>query len=155
MDEDLLDWAMQIAAAEEAARIRVEVKPEIEVTPALAPRTIIGRRTDFNIPETIIDEKGRGCLKELLVKSNRGDYKLTLVADGMTLYNYAYSWFEDVSQQLEEIDAFQTDEGDYILHISDVKFLESIKVSLEPVLATLPAEAFTINEVYWKIEIAK
>jgi len=151
-EKELLDWALQLAIAEEAARAKVEVKP-VEVKPALppTPKTKIKSMTDVKIPAVLLDEKGAGCLKELLIKSSRKDYRLRMYGDDQQLYDNTFDWFQNISQQTEEISAFTSEDGFYILHISDIKFAKNLKLELEP----LTTETFKIEQAFYKLDIAE
>jgi len=147
--ERLLDWAMAIVAAEEAARAAAKVAP----APAPTFRTVTGKRTDIPLPTTIIDEKGSGQLKELLIKSDFKDWRLAVYADGQQLYDNSYDWFMGISQELEEIDAFQAEDGTYILHLSDIKFAKSLKVVAESLTVVSIQERPKLKEIFYKLEI--
>jgi len=154
-EEQMLNWAMQIVAAEEMARAKIVIKPEVKIAPTPPLRTITKSEKDFPIPATIIDEKGCGQLKELLIKSDFSGWRLAVFADGQQLYNNTYEWFTEISQELEEVDAFQAEDGTYVLHLSDIKFAEGIKVTAEPFIHILAAEKPKLKEIFWKLELVK
>ena len=151
-EEQMLNWAMQIAAAEEMARAKIVVKPEVKVAPT-PPKTIVKKETDFKIPDTLIDMRGIGCLKELLIKSAFKEYRLYLYADGQQLYADTWDGFSELSQEIDEIAAFQTEDGVYVLHLYDIKFSESIKVVIEPVIYIM-GEPPTISQIFYKLDVA-
>jgi len=156
--EDLLNFALAVAMAEENARLMAEAlaqKVRVEVAPTPPLRTITRSEKDFPIPATIIDEKGSGQLKELLIKSDFKDWRLAVFVDGQQIYNNSYDWFMKISQELEEIAAFQAEDGTYILHLSDIKFTESIKITAEPFIHILAVEKPKLKEIFWKLELAK
>lgn len=156
-EKDLLNFAMMIAASEESARLVAEAlveKVRVEVAPTPSYRTVIGKEADFTIPAAIIDEKGSGQLKELLIKSDFKEWRLIVFVDSQQLYDNSYDWFMKISQELEEVDAFQTEDGTYILRLSDIKFAESIKVKAEPLIQTL-TEKLKLKEIFWRLELAK
>ena len=148
---DLLNWAMMIAAAEETARVKVEVAA---VERERRVRTEIRTLTDVAIPDTIIDENGAGCLKELLIRSDHKNYRLRAYIDDMQLYDGSFSWFEDISQNIDEIAAFQNEHGEYILHITDLKFSKNIKIQAEPAITILTEkEKPKLKQVFYKIDV--
>jgi len=102
---------------------------------------------NVEIPETIIELEGRGHLKELLVRSPRDDFRIRVVLDGRVLYSNTYSWFREVSHVVKEFSAVE-ENGMYVLHISDLKFLNSLRVSIEP---ESPGR-FILSEVYYKLD---
>jgi len=155
VSDRLLDWAIAIAAAEEMARAKVVVRPEVKIAPAPAVRTVVGREVDFPIPGTIIDERGSGCLRELLIRSGFREWRLAVFADGQQLYNDEYGWFEGVGAHVGEVAAFQAGDGSYVLHLSDIRFAESLRVAAAPSsVATLGAGRPRLSLVYWKLELA-
>jgi len=144
----LLDMASRIVAAEELARAKIVVRPEVKVTPSPAMKTVVVKRKDFKVPDTLIDVHGSGCLKELLVKSSFKEYVLRLYADGSQLYADGWDDFNEMSQEVDEISAFRTEEGEYVLHLCDVKFTESMKVVMEPV-----GGPRTVSLMFYKLDI--
>jgi len=146
-EEQMLNWAMQVVVAEEMARAKVTVKPEVRVAQTRY-RTVVGRKIGVTIPAVIVDEKGSGQLKELLIESVSKDWRLSVYVDGQQLYSDAYDWFASVSQELDEIAAFQTDDGTYVLHLSDISFSESITVTVDST-----AGKPVLKEVFWKLDI--
>lgn len=144
MREKILDWAMLIVAAEEAARLAAKPAERLEVKPA---STRIKRLRMVSIPATLIDESGTGVLRELLLKSKTKDYTLTVRVDGSEAYKNSWSWFKDISQEFEGVDAFEED-GVYVLHLSGLSFRESLKVTVKPTTTT----PTILEEVLWKID---
>ena len=154
---DLLDWAVQLAIAEENARLAAEqlargVQVKVVQTPAPAYTTRVEKKKDVEIPVTLIDETGQGKLKELIIKSSFNGYRLIVSVDGRVLYSDDYEWFQDISQEVDEIAAFESN-GTYVLHLSDIAFSNRIRVRVEPTLMTLTVR--TLDEVFWKLEIAE
>jgi hypothetical protein len=103
---------------------------------------------NVKIPDTLIDEVGSGCLKELVIKSSSKDYILRVYVGGSELYHNNYTWFQDMSQKVEEIDAFE-ENGTYILRLSDINFAKNLKIIAEPSTTTLQK----IDELFCKINI--
>ena len=152
-ERDMLNWAMQIVAAEELARARIVVEPKVEVTPTTPVRTVASRKVDFKIPGTIIDINGAGCLRELVMKSTFKDYRLHLYVDGQVVYANTWDEFNELSQEIEDIAAFQSVDGLYVLHLADVKFTENIKAIVEPARATTDRK--TINYIFYKVDVTQ
>jgi len=140
---------MMIAAAEESARAKVKV--EATVKPA-APKTIVRALTGVALPSTILEEKGAGHLKELVIKNTDENYRLRIYVDGTQLYDGSYSWFKNLSQITEEIAAFQDENGDHILHITDIKWTKNIKIEAEPLITTLTQKQ-KLKQLFYKVEI--
>ena len=152
MRDRLLDWAMMIAAAEEAARMtQIQIAGPI-VVQALGRKytTKTGRDTDVTLPAKLLDEAGAGALKELVIWSSTDQYVLRVIADGKIIYSAQYSWFVTVSQEVREIAAFQAQDGRYVLHLSDIKFSKGIRVEAAPA----GSSSVTLDEVFWKVELS-
>ena len=149
LSEDvLLKLAVGIVAAEETAREiskrlagRVAVQVE-RAKPVSRVKTIEG----FKVPGTLIDEEGAGTLKELLIKSDSPNYTLYLFIDGNPVYNHSWSWFNENSQEIEEISAFRTEDGIYVLHLYDLKFSRSLLVKVN-------GASQSLNLVFYKLEL--
>lgn len=146
--------ALALIRAEETGRhiaehIRVEVVPEPK------PTTYIDRRSNVVLPINLFDKRGSGSLKELVVKSAEGGYKVIITADGIELYNSDWDWFNSMTQQVKEFAAFQEDDT-YILSITDIRFVRNLKISLRPRgVRTLPMGKLILSEIFLKVEITK
>jgi len=128
-ERDLLNWALTIVAAEENARLMAETiaeKIQVEVTPTPTLTSKIIRKVNINIPDTLIDEVGSGHLKELVIKTSSKNYILRVYVDESELYHNTYTWFQNISQEVEEIDAYE-ENGTYILRLSDINFTKKPK----------------------------
>jgi len=156
-ERDLLNWALTIAAAEENARLTAESiaeKIQVEVTPTPSLTSRVVRKVNVKIPDTLIDEVGSGCLKELVIKTSFKDYILRVYVDNLELYHNTYTWFENISQQVEEIDAFE-DNGIYVLRLSNINFANGIKIAAEPIITALEQQPITskLDEIFCKYDI--
>jgi hypothetical protein len=151
-ERDLLNWALTIVAAEENARLMAETiaeKIQVEVTPTPTLTSKIIRKVNINIPDTLIDEVGSGHLKELVIKTSSKNYILRVYVDESELYHNTYTWFQNISQEVEEIDAYE-ENGTYILRLSDINFTKNLKIIAEPSTTILPLQK--INELFCKID---
>jgi hypothetical protein len=154
-EEKLLDLAFQVVAAEENARLvaeRLAGRVQVEVAPSPPVVSRVVRSVDVKIPATLIDEYGSGCLKEFLVKSTGKNYVLRVYVDGSELYHNSFSWFQDISQEVEEIDAFEED-GVYVLRLGDINFAKHVKIMAEPSVSTQATSR--LEEVFAKVNVAK
>jgi len=131
-EKDLLNWAMMIVAAEEAVRANitpvVEVKPVVQVKPT--PSHVVDWR---NIPiqgeRIVINKQGYGVLKEFLVKAESPNFQVRIVKDDEPLVWGGYQHYAEISQEVEEIEAYETD-GLYVFKALDIEFKESLFVSV-------------------------
>jgi len=146
----LLDWAMMIAAMEEA-RSRVAV--EARVTHPIS-RTVCRVLANVPVPSVIMDVRGAGCLRELLLRSVDRDYVLRVYVDGSVLFDAAFSWFMDVSQIVEGVSAFQGEGGDFILHLTGICWADSFKVEVDHAFPVLSAsKRLTLKQVIYKFDM--
>jgi len=139
---DPLDIALKLLVEEEKARLsqsRTEKKEE-------PVRLESGRMHDASTPVTLIDVSGRGVLRELVVKASSPGFKATVIVDGEVLYSEDYTWFYNVSDTLESIDAFTAD-STYVLRFQGIRFTTGIRVSIDGL-----EPGFTISEAYWVVE---
>jgi hypothetical protein len=116
--------------------------------PTVSVKTTVKTMTDVAIPATLIELNIPGCLKELLIKTADTNYKLTVQVDGETLYDNDFNWFQNISQTVDEISAFQDETGSYILHLADIKWSTNIKVEAQPLTTT-----GTLKQVFYKIDL--
>jgi hypothetical protein len=157
-EEELLRLAGQIVAAEEtghsvarelAKGITVQVTPEVVVKPEKR-KTIVEHRKDIG-PGKIIDRSGPGVLKELMLKASHQYYGLRVEVDGLTAYDMTWSQFSDISQEVSEVSAFQDTDGNYVLHLEDIKFSNSLAVYLISFMTL--GQKLTLSEALWKLEV--
>jgi len=151
-EERVIPAALQTALLYKLLKSTREVAERLErVEAAVAPlKTSVCRLADFWIPDSLIDVTGRGCLKEFLIKSERSDFKVQAAVDGITVFSNPYSWFQEMSQYIEAISAFEKN-GEFIFLITDLKFSKSLKLIVEPIL---PGK-FKLKEVFWILDHTK
>jgi hypothetical protein len=144
---------MKVVAAEENARlvakelakgVQVEVKP----TPPASSKVV--KLKDILLPETLVDERGTGHMKEFVVKSTSKDYVLEVYVDGSKLYYDDFTWFQNMSQVLEEVDAFEED-GVYVLRLSNIHYTNSLEIAAEP--SPTATTTLKLNEVFCKLDV--
>jgi len=139
---DPLDIALKLLVEEEKARLSQSGAEKKEEPVRLES----GRMHDASAPVTLIDVSGRGVLRELVVKASSPGFKATVIVDGEVLYSEDYTWFYNVSDTLESIDAFTAD-STYVLRFQGIRFNTGIRVSLDGL-----EPGFTVGEAYWVIE---
>lgn len=145
-------WELALALIRQRQLARELAKAQVKPQAQPVPYTRVGRLHDVAIPETFIDEHGAGVLKEFMVKSLDKGFVVRVYVDGVELYGDSFDQLSSISQEVEEVAAFQS-EGIYVLHLSDISFSESLKVVVEPV--TLSPTPFRLEEVFWKLELVK
>lgn len=81
-----------------------------------------------------IDIKGSGRMAEFLIVSPNTSFGAAIVVDGGTILSESYASLNALTQTLlcvsafPELDITGTPTGKYIIHLSDVSFLESLLV---------------------------
>lgn len=149
---ELLALAASIVAAEEAARELARVAGAGAQPQQAAEATRVVRLRSVVLPATLVDASGPGRLSELVVVSRAADFSLRVVVDGRILYDDSYSWFESVSQLVEEIDAFSLD-GSYALRLRDIHFSRRLRVEASPVSAAPLSQPVVLDEVLCKLHV--
>ena len=156
---DLLKAALEIAAAEEVARGLAAPPPAPQPPPQPpapeTPSTRVVRLRSVRLPSVLLDERGPGRLHELVVVSPTNAFALRVVADGRTLYDDPYPWFETVGPLLEEVDAFSLD-GSYAVRISGIEFRERLTVEAYPTTVaplTAGSQPAPLSEVFCKLSV--
>lgn len=151
------DIALTLIRARETAKQMAKLIPEppkLEVKPA--KRTLIHteRNISIGVSKNLIDEKGEGELKDILLITDSSSYKVRVMRDGEVLYDEQYSWFRSVSQEVEnigaypEVDSEGAETGNYILNLKNISFRRRMRVYMETpsplVISTLHAEMLVI-----------
>jgi hypothetical protein len=151
---ELLALAASIVAAEEAARELARVAGTGAQPPQqqAAEATRVVRLRSVALPATLVDASGPGRLSELVVVSRTADFSLRVVVDGRILYDDSYSWFESISQLVEEIDAFSLD-GSYALRLRDISFSRRLRVEASPVTVVPLSQPVVLDEVLCKLHV--
>ncbi|MBW2673175.1 MAG: hypothetical protein JRD89_07135 [Deltaproteobacteria bacterium] len=95
---------------------------------------------------TVVDVRGSGALREFLVRGS-AEFTVGLELDGRPVYYDTYGELEDLSQQSDEVAAFRDDDGNYVVHLKDLKFAESLKLTLHG--------TFTASRLFCKYEVSE
>lgn len=139
--------AMAIIQARQAAKeiakpIKIEVLPEVKIKPKI---TLPIERSGIvvNGVETLVDVRGSGTVEEMTITTNSKDYTLHVFDGGDIKYSKPFSWFQDRSQTVGEISAFENT-GVYTLNLHDINFKERIRVFIDGFL--------TVNWFFTKIQ---
>lgn len=153
--EKLMEYAVLLAIAEEAARqVKVTVTTPVEPAPAqptAVRRTIVNKSVDVTIPSTVVDDRGSGKLKEIVFVSDHPYFSVAVSVDGTQLFRESWSWFNSISPVLDEVSAFRDDNGDYVLHLTDISYGSRLTVSVEPAFGLL-TPGTKIKTVVYKLE---
>jgi hypothetical protein len=136
--------AVRLAVAEEAARQAMARGMRVAASPTV---TKVIHLRGVRLPATLVDVQGQGQMSELVIRSGKKEYSLRVIVDGAQLYYEDYSWFESISQVVEEVAAFQEEGGTYILRLADIHFSKGLKVMA---LGT----QVELDEVFCKLNVA-
>jgi hypothetical protein len=139
LSDRLLDWALELAVAEENARLKAQqVKvdiPPLKVKPT--PTHVVDRRNVvLHGEEVIVQTMGYGVLKEFMCKAESEDFQVLVEKDGETVVFGSYSEYADISQDVEEIEAFPERDADgeltgaYVFKVNDVEFAKNLTVKI-------------------------
>lgn len=131
--------AMMIVVAEEVARqkaecVKVEVAP-VKVKPT--PTHVVDRRNVvLRGEEIIVQTVGYGVLQEFMCKAESVDFQVLIEKDGETVVFGSYNEYADISQDVEEIEAFPERDADgeltgaYVFKVNDVEFARNLTVKI-------------------------
>jgi len=70
--------------------------------------------------------RGRGVIHEILLISDKPDYRIRIVADERELINKTFSELQEISIYSNTIDAFE-DSGKYIFQTTNIRFLRNFE----------------------------
>lgn len=148
-----------ITARETAKQVAKElVKPVTVVIQPISPKeTFISSEGNVTVNgfKEVLDKSAEGELKNLLLITNSSSYKIRLIKDGDTLYDAQFSWFQSITQEVENISAFtELDSdgavtGNYVLSLKNIAFLKHIRVLME---VTTP---IIISTLYYELLVNK
>ena len=143
--------AFQLALALIQASIRPvqpAVKPAAPVKPGkiLVPvrKQVKEVIESLRMPCTIVDVKGAGVLKEIVIVTDSSDYYLTVMVDGRIKYDRSWTWFNTYSDYIADISCFDND-GTYILILLNIEYSKSLKIRARGDAAVQMAH-YTIEE---------
>ena len=100
-----INQARQVAK-EIAKPITVEVLPEVKIKPKIT-LPIEKSGIVVNGMEALVDVRGSGTVEEMTITTNSKDYTLHVFDGGKVKYSKPWSWFQDRSQTVDEISAFE------------------------------------------------
>jgi hypothetical protein len=139
-ERDLLNWALMVVSAEEAARqVAKGVKVQVEPAKAKPPSTRIVDRRNVVLEggEIVVQETGFGVLQEFMAKAESVDFQVLIEKDDETVVYGTYGEYAEVSQDLEGIDAFEERDaegeptGAYVFKVSDIEFAKGLMIKIK------------------------
>jgi len=82
-----------------------------------------------NSSEEIVSIEGRGRVREVVLTSDSGDYRIELLLDWDYLINAEFSRLMEISLYTKEYEAFYDDTaGKYVFHAGDLKFAKNFRL---------------------------
>lgn len=124
-----------VILAEEMADAIASRLEGIEVrTPRYTEETLVVRKENVRLDRfaRLFDETGEGRLREVTVVSNDPDFELYVYVDDLAKVQGSFSQLRELSPYLNLVDAFETDDGKYVLHISEIGWRGRCRVDLIP-----------------------
>jgi hypothetical protein len=95
---------------------------------------------------TFLSLTGRGRVRELLLMFDNHEVGLYVECDGRSLINHDFNELQDLSEVMEEIDAFERD-GSYVFRIGNVSFLSSFSCIVKPKKRALIRQGMVIYDL--------
>ncbi|RLB80120.1 MAG: hypothetical protein DRH17_12530 [Deltaproteobacteria bacterium] len=105
---------------------------------------------------TVVQETGRGLLREFLIRSPDTSFKVTITVDGLTAFEKTYDEIRAIEQNSPDISAFaELDEngdptGYYIVSIRNIPFYTGLTVKVQNTGTT----SLTFNQLFAKYFIS-
>jgi hypothetical protein len=130
--EELLERLPLPLALILAEEIREGVEEALrELRGAEATRSIVLRDRALEGVFELLSLSGRGRIRELLLVSTSPDFNLYVELDGLELVNHSFRELEEVSEVLEEVDAFERN-GYYVVRLRGLGFRDKCLVVVKP-----------------------
>jgi len=158
LSDRLLDWAMQLVAAEESSR-QIAQNIKVEVEPAKATHTstrIVDRRNVvLRGEEVVVRERGCGAIQEFMVKAESTNFHIFIGKDDEIAVYGSYSTYAEISQDVEGIDAFADRDtegeltGAYVFKVSDIEFAKGLTIKIRT------TEPVKFRAIFCKYKISK
>ena len=96
---------------------------------------------------TFLSLSGRGKLREAVLITNSPEFNIYVDVDGRSIVNHSFSELMDVSEYMEEIDAFDKN-GYYVVRLSSLAFLSRCQIVLLPYKNLVLKHAFAIYNIF-------
>jgi hypothetical protein len=117
-----------------------------ELRGAEATRSVALRDREVEGVFELLSLSGRGRVRELLLVSTSPDFDLYVEVDGLELVNHSFRELEEVSEVLEEVDAFERN-GHYVVRLRNLGFREKCLVVVRPRGRLVLKHAFALYDV--------
>jgi hypothetical protein len=124
---------VDLVEIEEAAReIGEEISRRVKIPKILEAVTRTIDRANEPVTHTfdIIKSDTRGRLREATVRSPSSNFSVLMLSDGVTRLSRSYSELANISQYLESIDAYQAEDGTYVLRIGEINWTSSFLLTI-------------------------
>lgn len=139
-ERDLLNWALMVVAAEEAARELAErVAEPVPKPERLVTRTLDRRGFEITSATELIYSNRPGRLREFSMVSDTGRFTVVMMVDGARRIDRRFSELAEMSEFMETIDAYNAD-GKYVLRVSDIKWAREFSLIIIPERVTVKVE---------------
>lgn len=85
---------------------------------------------------TLVSSQGKGIVSQILCKAQTNNFGIFILLDDNLVFEKDYSYFEDLSDYLENISAFD-DGGKYFLSIRKLQFKRNVRVDVTTTSSTV------------------
>lgn len=128
----------------------VKVMPQPKVTDTL---WLQGWTVNAGEERTFLELQGVGEVEEFLVKADGSDFALTILRDGKNVWEGSYSKYRNISQEIDNVKAFQNVEDEYVVHVDSVGFKEELRISI----AAIGSADVTASRIFakWNLQTGR
>jgi len=113
-----------------ADEIRSGVEEKIGI-PREVTQTVSYRDKVVETTFTLIDVTGTGKVRELVLLTDKPDFDMYVEIDSRAVINHSFTELQDVSEAMEEVDAFDRD-GEYVVRFTNLSFLNRFLALIKP-----------------------
>ena len=115
-----------------AEEIRSAVEDRLEgLKAAEATRSVIVRDQAIDGVYTLLSLTGKGRVREAVLILDKPDVDIYVEADGRALINHSFAELQEVSDVMEEVDAFDKN-GYYVIRLTNISFLSNCYIHVRP-----------------------
>lgn len=115
-----------------AEEIKSAVEDRLEgLKVAEATRSVIIRDKVIDGVYTLLSITGKGRVREAVLILDKPDADIYVEADGRALINHSFAELQEVSDVMEEVDAFDKN-GYYVIRLTNISFLNNCYIYVKP-----------------------
>jgi hypothetical protein len=115
-----------------AEEIKSAVEDRLEgLKAAEATRSVIVRDQAIDGVYTLLSLAGKGRVREAVLILDKPDADIYVEADGRALINHSFAELQEVSDVMEDVDAFDKN-GYYVIRLTNISFLSNCYIHVRP-----------------------